>query len=594
MKFSKFKQTRTSRTIHYFLKVLAKHKLAYIVNLTCTPIAIFFGETLVGLYFGKLFQKLVEFKVGGSTGELYHLGWIIIALYIAQIVFYRVNDYTATWRINNALRDLEQYIFSRLPRHSYGFFAETYGGALVSQVNRFLQACEEFDSVTIFDYLEGLSRIVLSAAMLLIIAPPLGILLAVWAPIFIFVVVYSSMKKAHVTRAASTADSKVIAFLSDAITNMVTIKTFARSRLEIKKFNAVSADRYQKRFRSYRLNAHIRDFRWVIALAFFIAYVLLSIDLVAKGSITPAVMVAGQIYVFAILNSLLDLHQVIQRTEQLFADAAELTDVLDMQPELRDPANSEPLRIAHGLIEFKAVSFQYPNTSKPVFDGLNLTIPPGQRVGLVGHSGSGKSTITRLLLRFLDIQTGEILIDGQNIAHITQDDLRGSMAYIPQEPLLFHRSLMENIAYGRENATKEEVHKAARLAYADSFIQELPDTYETLVGERGVKLSGGEKQRVAIARAMLTRAPILILDEATSALDSKSEKLITKALDELMKGRTTIVIAHRLSTIRKLDRILVLKDGKITEDGTHQDLLNRGGEYAELWTHQSGNFLDVE
>jgi ATP-binding cassette subfamily B protein len=168
------------------------------------------------------------------------------------------------------------------------------------------------------------------------------------------------------------------------------------------------------------------------------------------------------------------------------------------------------------------------------------------------------------------------------------------MAYIPQEPLLFHRTLMENIAYGREDATKEEVYRASKLAYADNFVQELPDTYDTLVGERGVKLSGGEKQRVAIARAMLTRAPILILDEATSALDSKSEKLITKALDELMKGRTTIVIAHRLSTIRKMDRIIVLKDGKIIEDGTHEDLLSQDGEYAELWNHQSGNFLDAE
>jgi ATP-binding cassette subfamily B protein len=227
-----------------------------------------------------------------------------------------------------------------------------------------------------------------------------------------------------------------------------------------------------------------------------------------------------------------------------------------------------------------------------VFNGLKLQIQPGQRVGLVGHSGSGKSTVTRLLLRFLDVQGGQILIDGQNIQHITQDDLRDNIAYIPQEPLLFHRSLMDNIGYGRENATKEEVYRVSKLAYADTFIQKLPETYDTLVGERGIKLSGGEKQRVSIARAMLTKAPILILDEATSALDSKSEKLITKALDELMKGRTTIVIAHRLSTIRKMDRILVMKDGEIIEDGTHEELLSKKGEYAELWDHQTGNFLD--
>ena len=587
-----FKRNRTARTLHYFFKVLTKRKLAIIVNLTFTPIAIFFGETLVGYKFGILFQKLVEYKHGNATNELYHLGLIIVLFYVIQIVFYRINDYTAMWRRACDLRDLEQYIFSRLPLHSYRFFSETYGGALVSQVNRFLKAYEEFNDVLIYDYLEGFSRIALSAGILLVIAFPLGVLLAVWAPIFIVSVAYSSMKKAHITRADSAADSKVIAFLSDAITNMVTIKTFAHTRLEIKNFNAVSNERYKKRFRSWKFNAYIRDFRWQLALWFFIIYIFLSIHLVIEGSITPAVMVAGQIYVFAILNSLLSLHQVIQRTEQLFADSAELTDVLDLQPELSDPSQPETPRIKQGLIELNSVAFRYPRTNKNVFEGLSMKIQPGQRVGLVGHSGSGKSTITRLLLRFLDIQSGEILIDGQNIKNITQDDLRANIAYIPQEPLLFHRTLMENISYGREDATKEEVQRASKLAYAHDFIQELPDKYDNLVGERGVKLSGGEKQRVAIARAMLTKAPILILDEATSALDSKSERLITKALDELMKGRTTIVIAHRLSTIRKLDRIIVLKDGKITEDGTHQDLLSQKGEYAELWEHQSGNFLD--
>jgi ATP-binding cassette, subfamily B, bacterial len=313
---------------------------------------------------------------------------------------------------------------------------------------------------------------------------------------------------------------------------------------------------------------------------------------VAKGAITPAAMVAGQIYVFGILGSLLSLHQVIQTTEQLFADAAELTDVLDRQPDLQDPINPEQPRIEEGLIDFDAVTFQYPSTTKKVFDGLHLTIPAGQKVGLVGHSGSGKSTLTRLLLRFLDIQAGSILVDGQDITRLTQDDLRKNIAFVPQEPLLFHRSIRDNIGYGRPDATEMHIHEAARLAYADEFIKQLPEMYDTLVGERGVKLSGGEKQRVAIARAMLTDCPIVVLDEATSALDSKSEKLITKALDELMKERTTIVIAHRLSTIKKLDRIVVLRDGKITEDGTHAQLLERAGEYAELWEHQSGNFLE--
>lgn len=588
----RLKQTRTWRTLRYFFGAYSKPKIAFIINVTFIPLGILFGETLIGYQFGKLFEELVRFETGDNTAQLYHLGFIIIIFYLIQIAFYRVNDYVIIWRQTRGLRNLEQNIFARLPRHSYRFFSDTYGGALVSQVNRFLKACEDIDDMFFFEYLTIVARIVFSSVVLLFIAPQLGILLALWAPFFIFVLVYLSMKKAPITRAAASADSKVLAYLSDAITNMITIKTFARSQREINGFNAVSQDRYKKRYRSYRFNAHIRDVRWLVVVGFFVPYVLLSIHSVVQGSIDPSAMIAGQIYVFSILGSLLNLHVVVQKTEQAFADAAELTDILDLDPELKDPANPEQPRITEGLIEFKAVQFQYPKTSQAVFEDLSLIIQPGEKVGIVGHSGSGKSTLTRLLVRFIDINDGAITIDGQNITHITQDDLRRHIAFVPQEPLLFHRTIAENIGYGREHASQADIQQAAKLAYADEFIKNLPEAYDTFVGERGVKLSGGERQRVAIARAMLTDSPILILDEATSALDSKSEKLITKALDELMKQRTTLVIAHRLSTIKKLDRIIVMKAGKIVEDGSHSELLKQGGEYAELWSHQSGNFLE--
>lgn len=588
----KFRKSQTGRTTQYFLKFFKRHKLAVFVNFTFTPLAIFFGETLVGYYVGILFQKIVEFKTGNDTGELYHLGWVIIWLYIIQIIFYRINDYTALWRQTSNLRDLEQYIFKRLPAYGYKFYSNTFGGALVSQVNRYLRSYEEFDDLILFNYLETFSRIILSAIILLFIAPPLGIILAVWSPLFVLAVAYLSAKKAYMTRAASAADSNVIAYLSDAVTNMMTIKSFGRAKQESKEFNKISNDRLKKRRRSWFFNGLIRDFRWLLILAFFIAYILLSIHLVTTGQIQASTVVAGQIYVFSILGSLLSLHQVVQRTEQLFGDAAELTDILDLTPELKDPIKPEKSVVKNGAIVFSGVDFVYADTSKTLFEDLSLNIPAGQKVGLVGHSGSGKSTITRLLLRFMDIQEGIIMIDGQDISRIKQDDLRSSIAYVPQEPLLFHRSLKDNIGYGREGATEQEVVKAAKLAHADEFINNLPQGYETPVGERGVKLSGGERQRVAIARAMLTDAPILVLDEATSALDSKSEKLITDALDVLMKGRTTIVVAHRLSTIKKLDRILVMSNGRIIEDGSHEELLAKGGEYAELWNHQSGNFLE--
>jgi ATP-binding cassette subfamily B protein len=244
-------------------------------------------------------------------------------------------------------------------------------------------------------------------------------------------------------------------------------------------------------------------------------------------------------------------------------------------------------------VTFKDVTFTHDGADDALFQDFNLSIAPGEKVGLVGHSGSGKTTFTRLLLRFSDIQGGEILVDGQNIAGVTQDDLRSRIAYVPQEPMLFHRTISENIGYGIAKPDMKKVETAAKLAHADEFIQLLPKGYDTLVGERGVKLSGGQRQRIAIARAMLKDAPILLLDEATSALDSESEVLIQDALWKLMEGRTAIVIAHRLSTIQKMDRILVLEDGKVIEQGSHKQLLKKkNGVYAKLWAHQSGGFID--
>jgi len=245
-------------------------------------------------------------------------------------------------------------------------------------------------------------------------------------------------------------------------------------------------------------------------------------------------------------------------------------------------------------VEFSHISFQHNDQKEPLFSDFSLEIPAGKSVGLVGVSGSGKTTLTKLLLRFDDVMRGAIFIDGQDVRDVTQESLRQAIAYVPQESTLFHRSVYENIAYGKPSATREEVERAAKLANADDFIKSMPEGYDTMVGERGVRLSGGQRQRIAIARAILKDAPILVLDEATSALDSESEALIQEALDNLMKGRTSIVIAHRLSTIAGLDEIVVLDDGKIVEQGTHQELLDKGGEYEKLWSRQSGAFLEEQ
>ena len=304
--------------------------------------------------------------------------------------------------------------------------------------------------------------------------------------------------------------------------------------------------------------------------------------------------VASIVFLYSVSNSLLSnvwtINHIMRSMNRSFGDASEMVGILDM-PYIVDDKTDKKLKVKKGVVEFNHIDYKHHDQKTPLFVDFDLKIPAGKTVGLVGVSGSGKTTLTKLLLRFDDVTAGAIYIDGKDIRDVTQTSLREAIAYVPQESSLFHRSIFENIAYGKMDATREEVVRAAKLANADEFIKDLPNGYDTLVGERGVKLSGGQRQRVAIARAILKDAPILVLDEATSALDSESEALIQEALKNLMKNRTSIVVAHRLSTIAGLDMIVVLSEGRIVEQGSHQELLKKGGEYAKLWSRQSGAFL---
>jgi len=390
---------------------------------------------------------------------------------------------------------------------------------------------------------------------------------------------------------SAAADSKTTGHFSDIITNALTVKMFGMREHEERAFAQTTTDQYVANRRAW-IQEHFYNsmFQSVSIGVFNIVLIASAVYLWQQGVISAGTIVLVQVYVIQTFNTVWSISRNAIRISTAFSDANELVELIDANLDVKDRVNPQPFHPKDSTVAFNNATFYYEN-SKPVIDSFSLKIQSGERVALVGHSGAGKSTLVKLLLRFADLQKGEIAIGGQNIASILQDDLRKYISYVPQEPLLFHRTLSENISYGKRDATKKDIEEVARRARAHDFITELPHGYDTLVGERGIKLSGGERQRVAIARALLKDAPIIILDEATSSLDSISESYIQEAFDELMKGRTTIVIAHRLSTISRMDRIVVLDRGTIVEDDTHAKLRALGGIYEELWKSQVGGFL---
>ena len=436
--------------------------------------------------------------------------------------------------------------------------------------------------------------------------------LLVMLVIYVTVAYLMYRKVLPLNAAAAGAQNDLSGELSDSVTNILSVKTYGREDYERELFDKANEDVVRadsKRMRSSNVRGAMTS---TIIVAIMVVMTIFMAGGNAWFGISAGTLVMMFTYTYELTLRFNMINSTMQRLNRAFGDAEEMTKILDEPTLVADNADAEPLTVSKGDIVFRDLSFRYMDQESPgqsdsaetdhtaasgttgnVFTDFNLHIPAGQRIGLVGRSGSGKTTLTKLLLRLSDIQEGQILVDGQNISACTQQSLRRQIAYVPQEALLFHRTIRENIAYGKPEASLEEVRKAAAEANALEFIDKLPNGMDTMVGERGIKLSGGQRQRIAIARAILADAPILVLDEATSALDSESEKLVQDALVNLMKDRTSIVVAHRLSTVASLDRIIVLSDGRIAEDGTHADLIERDGEYAHLWDRQTGAFLET-
>lgn len=524
--------------------------------------------------------------------------WNLIAIYavlifVGEVIIWRLALYfTWTFEIRGQ-QAIYLAIFSKLSREDLSFHANRFGGSLVSQSTKFIGAFERFWDMIIWDIMPILATVFGSIITLSILGLwQYGLFLFIYALVFAVIVYLGSRFLDERNRDEAEKSNFNSGFLADVVTNISTVKAFGREDYEYK-----NATKYASKW--YGASTRLK---WGVIWATSAFSSMYAIG--ATGAFIFAVLGAqygiasvGMVYLIFIyaLNinrQLWQLNNITRTYSRVIGDSYEMTKILNKDFDLLDKSGT-PLRISSGEIHFKDVSFAYDSgEGEHVFNDFNLTIPAGQRVGIVGHSGSGKTTLTKILLRFADLHAGTITIDDQDISKVTQQSLHESVAYVSQEPLLFHRSLHENIAYGKPDATQKEIEQAARQANAHEFISELKDGYDTLVGERGVKLSGGQRQRIAIARAILKDAPILVLDEATSALDSESERLIQSALAELMKGRTSVVIAHRLSTISKLDRIVVLENGAIAETGTHDELLQLNGIYAKLWAHQSGGFIE--
>lgn len=557
------------------------------------PILAITVNAIIAPYVLSLF--IDKLTTGGITLDN---SWPLIVVYAAlifggEVIVWRLALYFCWTFEVNMQRDLYLRIFNKLAREDLSFHANRFGGSLVSQSSKILGAAERFWDMVVWSVVPILTTIIGSVITLSILGLwQYGTFLMGYTLLFAIAVFFGSRFLAERNRHEATTSNRTSGYLADMVTNIGTVKAFGRENHESQHASGVINTWRDASFRlKWGVLSATSAFSSMYAFGAVAAFIFAVLG--AQYGIASAGMVyLVFIYALNINRQLWELNNITRQYNRVIGDAYEMTGILNREYELVDHA-SKALKADKGEITFDHVSFTHDNgRGEHVFDDFNLTIRPGERVGIVGHSGSGKTTLTRILLRFSDIDGGVIAIDGQDISHVTQRSLHESIAYVSQEPMLFHRSLSDNITYGRLDATREQIIAAARKAHALEFIEKLPEKFETLVGERGVKLSGGQRQRIAIARAILKDAPILVLDEATSALDSESERLIQASLTELMKNRTSIVIAHRLSTIQKMDRIIVLDNGRIVEDGTHAELLQKNGIYATLWKHQSGGFIE--
>ncbi|MFI5260314.1 MAG: ABC transporter ATP-binding protein [Candidatus Paceibacteria bacterium] len=512
------------------------------------------------------------------------INWVSRRVQMAAIVYIEAR----------VMADLTNSAFSHLIRHSHDFFISNFAGALTRRVTRYSRAYEQVFDSFVFSFFQTFLFAGGSIYILYTRNMWLGLGLFAWVVLFVTIQIVLTRWRHPIRIARAAEDSRMTGALSDAIGNHSTIALFATENQEESILGSIVHSWQTITLKSWNSNMLTNGIQHALAILVEVGLLGGAIFLWQKGLLTVGDFVLIQVYILGLIDQIWNMGNTLRQLYDAFADASEMVDIIQEPHAIQDSESARPLVLTTGKIEFKDVSFSFIE-NRPVLEHFSLPINGGEKVALVGPSGAGKSTITSLLFRLYDPKDGAICIDDQDLREVTQESLRSLISFVPQESILFHRTLRDNIRYGKQDATDEEVIAAAQQAHCHEFISALPEGYDTHVGERGVKLSGGERQRVAIARAILKNAPILVLDEATSSLDSESEALIQDALAKLMQGKTVITIAHRLSTVMKMDRIIVLEEGKVALTGTHNELLAQGSNlYKKLWEIQAGGFIDAD
>jgi len=548
-------------------------------TLTEVVVPVFAGRLVDALTLGREHFDTAIFALGGMAAlgltmiVLRHLAWSGIVPFTLSI-----------------MRSVSQGAFHRVQRFATDWHNNSFAGSTVRKITRGMWALDGINDVLLLALLPSvvvlISTVVLLANRWLV----MGVVMALGAIAYVVISIFLATRViAPASRLSNAQDTRIGGTLADALGGNSVVKSFGAEGREDARLARV-IDKWSRRtYRTWMRHTYSGTGQLILLWLVRTSVTATALWLWWVGRATPGEITYVLTTYFVVHGYLRDIGQHVHHLQRAVNEMEELVRLYEEPFGVADAAGAQPLRITAGEVRFDHVTFRYAGQALPLYRDLNVRIAAGERIGLVGHSGSGKTTFVKLIQRLYDLTQGRILIDGQNIAHATQESLRSQIAIVQQEPILFHRSLAENIAYARPDATRAQIERAARLANAHEFIETLPRGYETLVGERGVKLSGGERQRVALARAFLADAPILILDEATSSLDSESEALIQEAMDRLMAGRTSIVIAHRLSTVRAMNRILVFDHGRIIEEGDHEALLRRPhGQYRRLFERQSG------